>query len=213
MKRGPGRFPWWLGAVGVLFLLLAAGLVATSLVERSPPTYEPTPAGSPPEPASTGALRVTLDARDPERWTYFGFEEGRVSNRAFDGWDLAARRFRVVVNGGADLPGEARVAPTGASSLDAVRSPPDTGWSSTERRAGELRLPALEDWYEYDFFSHLLRPRPTVYVLRTSEGGHLALQFLGYYCPGARAGCVTFRYRPLPSAGAADASARDGESG
>lgn len=192
-----GRFPWWLGAVGGLFLLLAGGLVATSLADRSPPTYAPTPFGARPEPDATGARQVTLDARSSERWTYFGFADGRVAAREFEGWDLAARRFRVVVNGGAGLRGSARAARLAVGSLDSVRSAPDTGWRATESRAGELRHPLLEDWYDYDFFSHVLRPRPEVYVIRTTEGEHVALRFLGYYCPGTKAGCVTFRYRPL----------------
>lgn len=208
-----GRFPWWLGAVGGLFLVLAAGLVATSLVERSPPTYAPTPAGSLPEPDATGALQVTLDARDSERWTYFGFSGGRVAERAFDGWDLAARRFRVVVNGGEDLPGDALAARVGTGSLDSVRSPPESGWHPTESRAGELRHPLLQDWYEYDFFSHLLRPRPRVYVVRTTEGSHVALRFVGYYCPGTIAGCVTFRYRFLSEPATGDGAGPAGRSG
>lgn len=208
-----GRFPWWLGAVGGLFLVLAAALVATSLVERSPPTFAPTPPGSRPEPDSAGTLQVTLDARDSERWTYFGFAEGRVSTDAFDGWDLAARRFRVVVNGGGDLPGDARAARAGTGSLDSVRSPPDSGWRSTEARGGELRHPLLRDWYEYDFFSHLLRPRPRVYAIRTTGGDHVALRFVGYYCPGTIAGCVTFRYRFLSGPGTEEGDGTSGRSG
>lgn len=204
MELKPGRFPWWLGAVGGLFLLLAGGLVATSLADRSPPTYAPTPPGSAPRPDSTRALRVTLDARDSERWIYYGFADGRISRRAFDGWDLAARRFRVVVNGGADLPGDARVARGPAGSLDSVRSVPREGWRATETKAGELRHALLQDWYEYDFFSHLLRPRPRTYVVRTTGGRHVALRFLGYYCPGTSAGCVTFRYRFLSGRGGGD---------
>lgn len=210
MELRPGRFPWWLGAVGGLFLLLAAGLVATSLADRSPPTFPPTPPGSPPRADPTGAHRVTLDARDSERWIYYGFAEGRVSRRAFDGWDLAARRFRVVVNGGPDLPGDARAVVVPAGSLDSVRSVPDGGWRVTETRAGELRHPLFRDWYEYDFFSHLLRPRPRTYVVRTTGGRYVALRFLGYYCPGTSAGCVTFRYRFLSDPGGGDVARTSG---
>lgn len=199
-----GRFPWWLGAVGGLFLLLAGGLVATSLADRSPPTFAPTPPGPVPPPDATGTRQVTLDARDAERWIYFGFADGRISRRAFDGWDLAARRFRVVANGGADLPGDARAAVVEVGSLDSVRSVPSSGWRATEAEAGDLRHPLLQEWYEYDFFSHLLRPRPRSYVVRTTGGEHVALRFVGYYCPGTTAGCVTFRYRFLPGPGAGD---------
>lgn len=195
---GPGgRFPWWLGVVGGLFLLLAAGLVATSMADRSPPTWAPTPPEAGPTSDGDGTFRVTLDARDPARWVYFRFSDGRISRRTFEGWDLAARRFRVVVNGGEGLPGDARAALAGSASLDSVEAPPATGWRATERDGEELSHPLLGEWYAYDFFAHLLRPRSRAYVVRTTGGGHVALRFLGYYCPGTRAGCVTFRFRPL----------------
>ena len=59
---------------------------------------------------------------------------------------------------------------------------------------GDSVNPALERWYDYGFTSHLLTPKPGVYAVRTAEGDYAALRFLSYYCPGARAGCVTFEY-------------------
>lgn len=204
-----GRFPWWLGAVGGLFLLLAGGLVATSLADRSPPTFAPTPGGPVSDPGAADARRVTLDARDADRWVYFGFSDGRVAGHPFEGWDLAARRFRVVVNGGGELPGGARAAVASAATLDSVRSVPTEGWRATGTKAGELHHPLLAEWYEYDFFSHLLKPRRRVYLVRTTAGDVVALRFLGYYCPGTRAGCVTFRYRALSAPGAGAGPGRE----
>lgn len=195
--RGPeGPFPWWLGAVGVLFVVLAATLVIGSLDRPTPTVFVPDPAGAVPDP--DGVRTVTLDARSPDRWVRYDLESGRVVGRDAPGWDLAVRRFHVIVNGGAGLPGRAAAAPTGDTALAAVRRPPPSGWRRTGADAdGELRHPLLEDWYDYDFFSHLLRARPDVWAVRSASGRLWKLRFLSYYCPGPEAGCVTFRYAPL----------------
>lgn len=195
MRGIAGPFPWWLGAVGGLFVALAVAMVVGSLDRPSPEVFVPDTAAAVVGP--DGTRTVTLDARSPDRWIRFDLESGRVVG-ADTGWDLAARRFHVIVNGGAGLPGGAAVAPAGDTSLAAVRRPPDRGWRATAADAdGELRHPLLEDWYDYDFFSHLLRARPDVWAVRSASGRPFKLSFLSYYCPGPEAGCVTFRYAPL----------------
>ncbi len=52
-----------------------------------------------------------------------------------------------------------------------------------------------DDWYEYSWPSHVLKPADRAYAIRTADGNFAVLRFLGYYCPGGRPGCVTFRYR------------------
>lgn len=202
LDPGPGRFPWWLGAAGLVFVGLVVGLVVLSLSDPTPPTYAPTPAGDTAVADSAGGRRVTLDARDPDRWVALDLASGRVSRGRVAGWDLAARRFHVIANGGPGLPGDVSVAVAdGARTLSQVEGPPPAGWTSTDRdEDGELRHPLLESWYDYDFFAHLLTPRSRVYVVRSGDGRLVKLRFLSYYCPGVEAGCVTLRYAPLPGA-------------
>lgn len=198
--EGRDRFPWWLGVVGAAFLLLAGGLISASLQERTPPTYPPVSAGDTAVVDSGGTRRVTLDARDAGRWVYLDVATGTVRAEATAGWDLAARRFHVIVNGGPALAGSAAAAATRREDLaEPVRVPRD-GWAGTRRNEdGELAHPLLEAWYDYDFFSHLLTPKPRVYVLRTDDGALVKFRFLSYYCPGPEAGCVTLRYAPVAS--------------
>ncbi|HSR42903.1 MAG TPA: HmuY family protein, partial [Longimicrobiales bacterium] len=42
--------------------------------------------------------------------------------------------------------------------------------------------------------SHILRPKDRVFAVRTADGRYAKLRILGYYCPGARPGCLAFRY-------------------
>lgn len=198
----PDRVPWWLPVTGGVFVLLAGILVTDSLRRPSPSMYGPLAPGASPVVDSLPGLRVTLDARDPERWAYYDFSARRVREVGNGGdWDLAARRYHVMVNGGEALPGDAAVAPAGEASLDGPHRVPRAGWTGTRRDGdGELVHPLLADWYRYDFVSHLLLARPQAYVLRTVEGRYVKLRFESYYCPGTEAGCVTFRYVELPPA-------------
>lgn len=138
---------------------------------------------------------VTLDARDPDRWVFFDFSRGAVvENPSPTGWDLAVRRYRMVVNGGEEMPGDGGAVAAGPA-WDSVRLAPVTGYAGTRGSLAEdPEHPVLDDWYRYGFFTHLLEPRPTVYAIRTADGRYAKLQFRGYYCPGARPGCLTFRY-------------------
>lgn len=190
-----GRFPWWLGLLGGVFLLSVAWMVVVSLRNPTPPTYPPFAGGDTAVADSGGTLRVTLDARDPDRWVSVDLDSGRVRHGRPPGWDLAARRFHVVSNGGEGLPGDAAAAPARRPGLDVPAAPPEGGWAVTERdEDGELGHPLFAGWYDYDFFSHLLTPRPRTYAVRTTGGRTAKIRFLSYYCPGPDAGCVTVRY-------------------
>jgi hypothetical protein len=189
-----------LGAVALLFAALIVGLVTSSLVRPQLETFAPTPTA----PAEVGAREVgpltyTVDARSHDRWVYFDFSRGAVvdvgSARSLD-WDIAFQRHRILTNGGATNPlGLAGALEIGLLSLDSSLTLPDTGYAADVRRGDTPRNPVLEDWYEYNWLSHVLRPAHKTFALRTADGKYAVLRFLGYYCPGGRPGCLTFRYR------------------
>lgn len=194
---GEGRFPWWLGGLGALFLALVAYVVASSLHRPSPPTYSP----SEPDPAPVGErlvpdTAITLDARSPERWVALDLSRGAVvGDTAGPDWDLAARRFHLIVNGGPGFPGRGGAVDLGSVPFDSVVRAPSDGYRATRRdRTGDPEHPVLRDWYRYDFFSHMLFPRPRTYAVRTADGRYAKLEVLSYYCPGAEPGCLTLRY-------------------
>lgn len=184
-------------ALAGLFVLFVGWLVVSSLHRPTPRTFAPTAVR--PSPAGDSLVRgrtVTIDARDPERWRRFDFSRGAVVEEPGPrGWDLAFRRFTVVVNGGEGYAGEGGAVPVGAVPPDSVRKVPAAGYVGTDGGLDEDPAhPVLSEWYRYDFFSHLLFPRDVTYAVRTADGGHAVVRFLGYYCPGVEAGCVTFRY-------------------
>jgi hypothetical protein len=195
--------------VGIITVVTVL-LVGASL--RQPPivTYLPTP----PDPREVGDGPVgptvhTVDARSGQDWTFFDFSRGStVEDPAPDEWDLAFRRFHVMVNGGPGFAGEGGVLDLGEGTLDTLASVPREGYAAAVSGRDSTSA-ALARWYAYSWSSHVLTPRPRVYAVRTADGRYAALEILGYYCPGADPGCPTFRYR-YQGSGAAELGAGGG---
>lgn len=176
-------------------VVVAVVFVASTLGRPEMPTY----AATPPAPVEVGGERVgpvtvTVDAAAGDRWAFFDLSRGSVVESPLSTeWDLAFRRYRIIVNGGPGFAGEGGVLGLPGVHFDSLVSVPETGYVLT-RQQGDSLNPALERWYDYNWTSHVLEPKGTVYALRTADGRYAKFQILGYYCPGARPGCVTIRY-------------------
>jgi hypothetical protein len=162
-------------------------LVALSLRQPDVPTYSPTS----PAPRDVGAtlvgpIRYTVDATAADVWRAFSFRLGSVVDGLTQG-DLAFRRYSIVAGLGAGI------RDLGEVSFDDVRDVPRDGYVANDGQA-EPRNAAIASWYRYGFFSHVLSPKPRVWAVRTADGRYAKLHIVGYYCPGARPGCLTFRY-------------------
>jgi hypothetical protein len=173
----------------------AAVLVVLTLRQPMVPTYAPTP----PAPHDAGAALVgpilyTVDATAPDLWRPFSFHLGSVVDDASVATpagaargDLAFRRYSIVAGLGAGI------RDLGETRFDDVREVPADGYVANEGQA-DPRNPAIASWYRYGFFTHVLSPKPRVWAVRTLDGRYAKLEIVGYYCPGARPGCLTFRY-------------------
>jgi len=182
------RLPLLVVFIAVLFCVAMAWLVGAALSPRTVPTYTLRSGG--PAPHDSQALdTVTLDARDPDRWQFFAFAAGPLALPDTGGWDIAVRRFHVIVAGEA--------ASIDSVPFDAVRTAPSTGFVPTTFDRDTVNQ-AIARWYRYNMFSHLLRPVPQIYVIRSRGGRSTKMEFLSYYCPGPEPGCLTIRYAPLP---------------
>ncbi|MFW6078566.1 MAG: HmuY family protein [Gemmatimonadota bacterium] len=180
-------------AAGVL--ALAALLVVATLDRPIPPAFPPTePAPAEVGPRLAGPATYTVDASGPDRWRYFDFSRGATVDPAGPlDWDLAFRRFHIIANGGDGFAGAGGIADLGELRFDSVLTVPDAGYRPNVVGTDTVN-PAIRDWYDYGFTSHLLTPRPRVYAVRTADGRYAKLELVSYYCPDARAGCITIRY-------------------
>jgi hypothetical protein len=151
-----------------------------------------------------GPLLYTLDARDPESWTYFDFSRGsvvEVPHQFVVDWDLAFQRHKVLANGGATNPkGKAAILNLGEVSWDDVTEATAAGYvddtiATISADSIVTENLAIKSWYDYNWLTHLLRPKPYVYVIRTADGKYAKLRLVSYYCEGGQAsGCFTFEY-------------------
>ena len=180
--------------VGVI-VVLAAVLVGMSFDGPAVEIHLPTP----PQPAEAGDARVgpvtyTVDATSTDAWRFFDFSRGSVvENPGPRDWDLAFRRFHIIANGGPGFSGDGGIIRLDEVDFETVSELPDTVYVETTVRRDSVNA-AIERWYAYGWSSHLLTPHPAVYAVRTADGRHAKIQLLGYYCPGAQPGCLTFRY-------------------
>lgn len=186
-----------------IFLILGVGaalaatvaLVVLSLRAPEVPMYAPTPA----MPRDAGAALVgpvlyTIDATRPDAWSYFAFHLGSaIDHPSSREWDLAFRRYEIIANGGREFAGAGGIADLGEVAFADVKTVPESGYQVTEDGA-DPRNPAIARWYSYGYFSHVLRPKPRVWAVRTATGRYAKLQLVSYYCPRSQPGCVTFRY-------------------
>lgn len=172
-----------------LFGLAMTWLVVTSLIPQHVPTYALRLRTTRIDATLPPVLDTfTIDARDPDRWQFFAFGAGTLAPPDTTGWDLAVRRFHVIVAG--------ETARLDTVSFEALRTPPSAGYVATTFDRDTVNR-AIARWYRYSMFSHLLRPRPQIYVIRSQGGRYTKLEFLSYYCPGPEPGCVTIRYGRL----------------
>lgn len=170
----PRRYVVLAGAISGL----AAVLVVLSFRRPQPPVFAPTrPAPVEVGERLVGPLTVTVDASDGTAWRFFDFSRGSVVERPGPlDWDLAFRRFHIIANGGPGFAGGGILALPGAA-LDSVRTAPATGYLPNRVRS-DTTNPAISRWYDYGFTTHLLTPKPAVYLVRTADGRHAKLELL-----------------------------------
>lgn len=180
--------------VGVL-ALVAVLFVVASLGRRSVPTFLATPPASVDVGASKlGPDTVTVDATGEEGWRFFDFSSGSVVESPGPiEWDLAFLRHRIVANGGTGFAGDGGVLELSGAEYESVSDVPESGYVGSPQ-PGDTTNAAIERWYNYNWTSHILEPRPTVWAVRTADGRYAKLRILGYYCPGPLAGCLTFEF-------------------
>lgn len=177
--------PAWLLAVGSLFLAGIVFILVTSVNRPDPPVYQLSKLEPRESPVGlAGPDTVTLDARSGDNWTLFDLETRNITADPTT-WDIAVKRHRLIVNGGEGFAAQAGVAVL----------PDEEYQPSRVTGGGDTVSAVLDDWYAYDFFSHLLKPdAQKVFRIRTAEGNHARLRILSYYCPGPEPGCMTIEF-------------------
>jgi hypothetical protein len=191
-------------ALGVLAAMLAVPGCAEDISPEAGPEPDAgnAPAEGPPptSPVATvrnadGSYTTRVDASSPTAWAWIDVDSGGAV--AEDGpWDLAARRFHLRLNRAAGVE-------TAAVKADfaSVTAAPADGWRRDAPDANgdgidELAFDQDGGWYQYDPATHVLTPRPLVWVIKT--GGHvIKLAVDSYYADAGTSGHFRLRWVPL----------------
>lgn len=164
------------------------------------------------EDRGDGTTVTRIDATDYETWVYFDLDTDQevTTDAAADSlaWDLGFQRSNIQLNGGASGPGDTAVAFLPDTGFDSLARGPDTGYVTDQPDADgdgkpEYAMTTGEGrWFDYDVATHVLTPKPLVYVVRTTEGRHYKLAIEGYYDDAGTAAILGVRW------GAVDAPAQ-----
>lgn len=146
---------------------------------------------------------TTVDATDDAAWIYLDLETRSqvtvADPLASDAWDLAFKRYDIASNGGVSGPGGLTIATVEGMELDAVTALPSGPWLSDAVDGDDTNDDpdyVMSGWYDYDFMTHVLTPKPVVYVARTPEGTAFAIQVLDYYDDAGSSGWMQVRWSP-----------------
>ena len=136
------------------------------------------------EHLANGIYRVTLDGRTADRWVPFDFGEGRVDERDPDVY-VQRSVFRAP-KGAIDL---------GRTALAEAELSPASEWQGDQTINGELQNPAIGHWYDYSYWTHLLKTKGHTYAVRRSGDSIAFFRIVSYYCLPESSGCMTLEYR------------------
>ncbi|HWB77950.1 MAG TPA: HmuY family protein [Nannocystaceae bacterium] len=145
-------------------------------------------------------VHSTIDATDEAAWVRLDLETRAQVDESDDGWDLAFSRFNVALNGGVSGDGGMEAVLLDGVALDDVTSIPSGPWVTDVADGddhGDDPDYVTAGWYDYDFATHVLTPRPIVYVVKSVEGNAFALQIVAYYDDAGSSGWLQLRWKPL----------------
>lgn len=139
-----------------------------------------------------------INASSDKDWAYFDFSRGKQVD-IFDPtsmeWDLAFRRGKIITNGGAtNKYGKAGILDMGEIDFNSVDQVPLENYVQDVTTRTETENPALLKWYKYNYFTHKLTAKKSIYSIRTADNKYAKVQFIGFYCSNEQAGCIQMRY-------------------
>ncbi len=191
-------------------LLLIGSLCAVpgcaDKIDPASPDATPTADAAPPGKVQTtrgsdGTYTTLVDSTAMTGWTYADFETGKeVETTA--AWDLRFQRFHVSTNGGVSGTGGVQVAAVTGTTFAAVTAAPTTGYLSDAADGDGDQVPDYafdqgDTWYAYNDQTHLLTPRPIIWVVKTAGGATLKLEILKYYDDAGTSGWFSLHWGPL----------------
>jgi len=152
-----------------------------------------------------GATKTVVDATDADAWIYLDLESRMQVTPATPedsrDWDIAFRRFEIKTNGGVNGQGGVEAVGIEGMAFEAVAVAPIEGYRVDAVDGPEednlLMDYVLNDWFNYSPMSHILTPRPVVFIVRSVESTYFKFAIDGYYSEAGTAGIMQFHWAEI----------------
>lgn len=194
---------------------LFAGLFAVSLTACAPSiagadldtdTHTNTHADNQNDVTIDGEVRtLTIDAdvAKENRYHYFSFAQGQevtieTPEDSLD-WDIAFMALNPKVNGGIHGKGGVSVVRLADQDFDALEQAPAEGYLTDVMTEKQVALAFRQNggWAAYDMTTHTVTLPSAVFVVKTSAGKYMKVQFLGYRDDAGTDRMVTFKWAEI----------------
>jgi hypothetical protein len=129
---------------------------------------------------------IDIDANSRTEWTYYRVGEGIVvitDPATSTDWDLAFQRTVVQTNSGTSGSGMGGALDLGEMAFEDVTTTPTEGFIIDELSPPAMpgapetsSNPLLSEWYDYDFATHTVTPKPVTYAVRRADGTYAKLR-------------------------------------
>ena len=134
---------------------------------------------------------IVVDATSKEDWIYFDLDQSLdtpSTEMAIPGWDIAFQRFRVKSNNGVSGNEGVEVGIVEDMAYEEVESTPENIMFFIDQEDSDdygsdpdYVFNMGDQWYDYDLMTHTLKPRDTVYIIRSTEDQYFKILILDYY--------------------------------
>lgn len=190
--------------------LLVTTLLTSACAAELTPVDPPTPS-SPPgtggparirhEDLGRGLTASVVDARDAVAWVYLDLDSGDEVTAADPTWDVAFRRFVLMLDGGVSGDGQVALAVDDVGGLEGLTRAPSGPWvtdmvdGDDEDTAPDLAFQShAGGWFDYDVATHTLTPKARVYFVQSNAGRGYKLQLTDYYDDAGTPGWLAFQW-------------------
>ena len=137
--------------------------------------------------AFDGGFLTIAQATDEVNFIAFDLDHAEEAPFVDEKWDLAFRRQRVRLRGGANGDGGVAAVPLVDAGFSEVTTAPDAGYlvdlpdGPDDNTEPDTVFENAETWYSYNPMTHVLTPRPIVYVVKSDEGQFFKVSLGAYY--------------------------------
>jgi len=123
-------------------------------------------------------------------------------------WDIALKRSSIRLNSGDSGAGNRELAIVQAATLAEVTAAPASGYAIDGFTTADCMLDSLPGgepntafgpWYDYADATHILSPKPEVYVIKRADGSRTAFRIVSYYdSTMSRGALYSVEWKQLP---------------